>query len=88
MRRGHQTEHACANEDVRDMMADHLRSFVAIEENTSVTSVSFILTLLNFDPTSQFFVCLFVCLFCFNVLPVLVLYNLGHYTSEFILTLV
>ena len=85
MRRGHQTEHASVDEDVRDTMADHLRSFVAIEENTSVTSVSFVLTLFNFDPTSQFFVC---CLFCFSVLPVVVLYDLGYYTSEFILTLV
>jgi len=41
VRRGHQTEHACVNEDARDTMADHLRSFVAIEENTSVTSVEF-----------------------------------------------
>jgi hypothetical protein len=84
VRRGHQTEDGCVNEDVRDTMADHLRSFVATEENTSVTGVSFLLTLSNFDPTSQFV----VCLFCFSVLPVLVLYNPGHYTSEFILTLV
>lgn len=61
MRRGHQTEHGCVNEDVRDLMSDHLRSFVTIEENTFVTSMSFVLTLFNFDPTSQFFVCLFVC---------------------------
>lgn len=62
MRRGRHTEHGCVNEDVRDTMADHLRSFVATGENTSVTSVSFVLTLFNFDPTSQFVVCLFVVL--------------------------
>jgi len=61
VRRGHQNEHDCVNEDVRDTVADHLRTFVAVEENTSVTSVSFVLALFNFDPTSQFVVCLFVC---------------------------
>jgi len=37
-----------------------LMKLSSYEENTSVTSVSFVLTLFNFYPTSQFFVCLFV----------------------------
>ena len=57
---GHQTEHGCVKEDVRDSIAGHLRSFVAVVENIYVTSVNFVPTLFYFDPTSVF--CLFVLL--------------------------
>jgi cAMP phosphodiesterase len=51
----HQTEHGSGNKDVRDTIADHLRSCVATEENTSVTHVSFVMSLFNCDPTAQCF---------------------------------